>query len=127
MDYQETGLKPLSANQSYLGKKVKSKAYRMYENHMHRALRDLELPKEGNLKLTLEVYYSNKMSDIDNALKPFIDCLQQRYGFNDNRIYRLNVEKFIVPKGEETIRFLLEPYPPDNDLRKQHVPTTSHD
>lgn len=118
MNFVETGLKPLSANQSYLGKKVKSKAYRTYENHMRRVLPDLELPTEGNLQLQIEVHYSNKASDIDNCLKPFIDCLQQRYEFNDNRIYHIEVEKFIVPKGEETIRFRLIPYPHDNDLRK---------
>lgn len=118
MDFVETGLKPLSANQSYLGKKVKSKHYRKYETHMLRVLPDLELPKEGDLKLLIEVYYSNKTSDLDNALKPFIDCLQKRYDFNDSRIYHIDVEKYIVPKGDETIRFKLEPYEHTNDLRK---------
>jgi len=117
-EFIETGLKPLSANESYLGKKVKSKKYRMYESHLQRTLPDIEMP-EGLLKLTIEVYYSNKLSDVDNALKPFIDVLQKRYDFNDNRIYRLDVEKFIVPKGEEDIRFLIEPYDLEysNDLR----------
>jgi len=119
MTFIETGLKPLSANQSYLGKKVKSKAYRMYENQMRRNLPDLEMPEEGNLLIMLEVHYSNKASDIDNCLKPFIDCLQQRYEFNDNRIYDLHIVKYIVPKGEETIRFKIEPYTHSNDLRKK--------
>ncbi|QFS87605.1 Endodeoxyribonuclease RusA [Marinobacter sp. THAF39] len=118
--FVETGLKPLSANESYLGKKTKSKAYRMYESHMLRVLPDLPLEPKGKLKLTAEVYYSNKLSDLDNALKPFIDCLQKRYLFNDNRIYKLEVEKFIVEKGAETIRFRLDPYTQEGD--KDHVP-----
>ncbi|WP_172972277.1 MULTISPECIES: RusA family crossover junction endodeoxyribonuclease [unclassified Marinobacter] len=92
----------------------------MYESHMLRVLPDLPLEPKGKLKLTAEVYYSNKLSDLDNALKPFIDCLQKRYLFNDNRIYKLEVEKFIVEKGAETIRFRLDPYTQEGD--KDHVP-----
>lgn len=120
--FVETGLKPLSANESYLGQKIKSKAYRMYENHLLRVLPDIPLEPKGKLKLVAEVYYSNKLSDLDNALKPFIDCLQKRYKFNDNRIYKLEVEKFIVPKGEENIRFRLEPYTQPEDEQ----PNVSH-
>lgn len=58
------------------------------------------------------VYYSNKRSDIDNCLKPFIDVLQKRYGFDDNRIYRIRITKVIVPKGSENIAFRLLPFKP---------------
>jgi len=48
---------------------------------------------------------SNKGFDLDNSLKPFIDILQKKYGFNDNRIYSITAMKRIVPKGEEFISF----------------------
>ena len=111
-EWLHTYLKPLSANQSYCGKKVKTAAYRRYELHMVRTLPDMVIP-EGELELRIVVYYSNKMSDIDNCLKPFIDCLQKRYGFNDNKIYRLRVTKVICPKGEDNIAFRILPFTPN--------------
>lgn len=104
--------KPMSQNKAFLGRKTKSKEYRVYEGNVMELLPALDVP-EGQLKLTLDVYYSNRAADIDNCLKPFIDILQKEYGFNDNKIYKLDVEKFIVKKGEEKIEFKLEEY--DND------------
>ena len=98
--------KPMSANKAYMGRKRKTKEYRVYTENVLEKLPDLEIPS-GNLSIKLEVYYSNRRADIDNFLKPFIDIMQARYGFNDNKIYKLHVEKFIVPKGEERIAFLV--------------------
>ena len=50
---------------------------------------------------------SNAGADIDNLPKGFIDALQKKYEFNDNRIYRMVVEKEVVKKGEEFIDFEL--------------------
>ena len=101
--------KAMSINKAWLGSKRKSKEYRVYEVNVSQKLPDLEIP-EGKLLLKLNVYYSNSRADIDNCLKPFIDILQAKYGFNDCRIYRLDVEKFIVPKGEEHVEFMIEEY-----------------
>ena len=109
MKWISTHFKPLSVNEAYQGRKVKSAKYRQYENVLLNTLPDYEIP-EGNLHLRLLVSYSSKRSDIDNCLKPFIDVLQKRYDFNDNRIYRITVKKEIVPKGEEGITFNLERY-----------------
>ena len=38
-------------------------------------------------------------------LDSFIDGLQDMYGFNDSQIYKLNLSKAIVKKGEEYIKF----------------------
>lgn len=59
--------------------------------------------------MRVRVGYSNRQSDIDNCLKPFIDILQKQYGFNDNRIYSLDVTKVKTEKGEEYIAFDLLP------------------
>lgn len=100
-------IKPLSANEMYLGRKVKSYKYKTFERKILPLLPDLEVP-EGELQLTIEVGLSSKLADVDNILKPFIDCLQLKYGFNDKWIYHLVVTKEIVKKDEEYITFNLE-------------------
>jgi Holliday junction resolvase RusA-like endonuclease len=102
-------LKALSSNDMYLGRKVKSYQYKTYERKMLKLLPDQEVP-EGELQLTFEVGLSSKLADLDNTLKPFIDCLQLKYGFNDKWIYSLVASKTIVAKGEEFITFKLEEY-----------------
>lgn len=45
----------------------------------------------------------NTLFDIDNCLKPLIDVLQKKYGFNDRNINTLTVKKTVVKKGKEYI------------------------
>jgi Holliday junction resolvase RusA-like endonuclease len=104
-----SGLKPLSANDSFTGRKVKTSQYRKYETHLKRTLPDLVIP-DGLLEVRLVVYYSNKNSDLDNAVKPFLDCLCKRYGFDDRYVYRIVLTKFIVPKDQESIAFRILPH-----------------
>jgi Holliday junction resolvase RusA-like endonuclease len=111
-EWTDSKLKPLSINQAFCGKKVKTGLYRKYEAHLMRTLPSLSVPPEGPLELRVVVYYSNRGSDIDNCLKPFIDVLSKRYDFNDNRIYRLRITKAIVKKGEENIAFRILPFVP---------------
>lgn len=111
VDWTNTRLKPLSVNQAWLGRKVKSAAYRKYEEMLIKTLPDIEIP-EGALELRVVVYYSRRSSDVDNALKPFIDVLQKRYQFNDNKIYRIVITKVIVKKGQDNIAFKILPFTP---------------
>ena len=60
---------------------------------------------KGRLSLSLLIGLSSKNADLDNILKPWIDILQKKFGFNDRHIYKLNVEKVDVPKGHEFIEF----------------------
>jgi Holliday junction resolvase RusA-like endonuclease len=113
-------LKPLSANNAFCGTKVKTSRYRKYESHLIRTLPSIEIP-EGPLELRVVVYYSNRASDIDNCLKPFIDVLQKRYGFNDNRIYRIRITKVIVKKGEDNLAFRLLPFIPNSERTYDHL------
>jgi hypothetical protein len=48
---------------------------------------------------------SSKASDGDNLIKSFQDTLCETYGFNDRDIYRWDVEKLIVTKGQEYVAF----------------------
>jgi Holliday junction resolvase RusA-like endonuclease len=100
-------VKPLSANLMYNGRKVKSYKYRNYEKTLLPLLpNELEVP-EGKIHLVVKVGMSSKLSDLDNVLKPFIDCLQLKYSFNDKWIYKLTATKKDVPKVKEYIKFEL--------------------
>jgi len=103
-------IKPLSCNNAYYGRKVKTKEYREYEHKIKKLLPDIELPDKGELVLKMEVGFSSRASDLGNVEKLFTDCLQKGIGFNDNRIYRIIMDKKIVKKGEEYISFDLSPF-----------------
>lgn len=97
-------IKPLSVNQAFQGKKYKTPKYVNYERAVMFMLKKMEIP-EGKLEINYKVGYSNTQSDIDNFVKPLTDILQKKYKFNDNRIYRMNIVKEIVKKGDEFIEF----------------------
>lgn len=102
-------IKPLSVNDAYRGRRFQSKDYICYCTDLLRLLPKMVIP-EGPLQIKLVFGLSNKASDIDNPVKPFVDVLQKAYGFNDKMIYKLDVEKKIVKKGEEFIDFVLSPH-----------------
>jgi Holliday junction resolvase RusA-like endonuclease len=97
-------IKPLSSNRCWQGRRFKTQDYKDYEEELFYKLPKIKIP-EGNLRLEIEVGYSNKVADIDNFAKPFIDILQKKYSFNDNRIYELFIIKTITKKGDEFIAF----------------------
>lgn len=98
-------IKPLSVNEAWQGRRFKSPKYKLYENVILSFLPvSMKIP-ENNIKLFVEFGFSNNASDIDNCLKPFIDCLQKKYNFNDKLINELNVRKIKVSKGYEHIIF----------------------
>lgn len=105
---QILNIKPLSVNEVWQGKRFKTPAYKRYERDLMLMLPPMALPETGNLSLTLEFGFSSKAADWDNPIKPFVDVLQKKYGFNDSRIYKSVVSKRIVRKGAEFISFKLE-------------------
>lgn len=66
--------------------------------------KEIKIPKE-KIHFKAKIGYSSKGSDIDNFVKPFMDILQKKYDFNDNKIYLMTLEKTIVKKGKEFIIF----------------------
>ena len=101
-------IKPLSVNQAWKGRRHRSHLYNSYTHDILILLNDFEVP-EGELELYLKFGFSSAGSDFDNPIKPFVDCLQQRYGFNDNRIKRCVVDVEKVKKGKEFIEWNLKP------------------
>ena len=67
-------------------------------------LPDIKFNANERITLKITFGYSNKLTDIDNGLKPLIDILQKQYKFNDRYIYDLTVKKEIVKKGDEFIQ-----------------------
>ena len=102
----KVNIKPLSVNEAWQGRRFKTPKYNKYIKDMLTILPPL---KVSNNKLELEITFglSSVAADIDNPLKCFIDCLQKKYGFDDKMIYRLIVNKDIVKRGKEYIKFNL--------------------
>ena len=98
-------IKALSVNQCWRGRRFKTDKYKKYELELLMLLNPILNIPEGSLCLSVKFGLSSKLNDIDNGLKPFIDILQLKYGFNDRDIYKLEVEKIIVPKGNEFVEF----------------------
>lgn len=105
-------LKPVSANTmyEYSGSPRKSQPYLAFESNAKRMLKHkpLRLPSSGALKFTAVFGVSGKF-DLDNALKPFIDILQDVYGFDDKRIAEIHVKKVSTRRKEEFIEFDIKP------------------
>lgn len=98
-------VKPLSVNKVWQGRRFKTKVYKEYEKDLLSLLpKRVKIPEKIHIKLTFGMSVT---SDIDNPIKPFMDILTKKYDFNDNRVYRLSVEKKVVRKGEEYINFIL--------------------
>jgi Holliday junction resolvase RusA-like endonuclease len=102
-------IKPLSINKAWQGKRFKTNDYKGYEQELFYLLPKLTIPK-SKLKLKLIFGFSNKSSDLDNPIKPFVDILQKKYNFNDKRIYQMTIEKKDVYKGGEFISFELSTF-----------------
>ena len=96
---------PLSVNKAFQGRRFKTKEYDIYINNMLYLLPHIDFIPENNIKLFIEFGFSSKLSDLDNPLKPFIDCLVKKYGVDDRYITELNVRKKLVAKNMEYIIF----------------------
>jgi len=113
-------IKPLSTNKIYLGRKRKSGDYRQFERQMLEELPDdCVVPNRGALQLDFEFGVWSRASDLDNLYKSALDCLSKKYGFNDNRVYKIVGKKILVSKGNEYIKFLLRKYRGDFDMRSK--------
>ena len=101
-------IKPLSVNDAWQGQRFKTRNYQDYERRALLLLPPiLDIPA-GDLLVTLEFGFSNRASDLDNPVKPIMDILQKRYGFNDSQVVQYQLIKKIVPKGSEYIAFSIK-------------------
>lgn len=104
VDINKVDIKPLSVNQAWQGRRFKTPKYKKYESDTLMILPKIKIP-EGKLEIHYKFYFSSKLSDIDNPVKPFQDILCKKYGIDDRDIYRMSIEKHIVKKGCDCIEF----------------------
>ncbi len=97
-------IKPLSVNDAWKGRRYKTDSYKMYERDVFMLLGKMDIP-DGYLQIDLTFGFSSCASDFDNPIKPFVDCLQKKYGFNDKMIKRAVINVAMVKKGHEFIEF----------------------
>ncbi len=97
-------IKPLSLNHAYFGRRFATLELKEYKKALFYLL-PRKIAIDGKLSLSIRFGMSSKGSDIDNCVKCFMDALSEKYGFNDNRIYKLQVEKVDVKKGQEFIEW----------------------
>lgn len=101
------GIKPLSVNEAWKGRRQKTRKYQIYEKAVLISLPRMVLG-DPPYRLSYEFGFSSKGSDIDNPIKQFTDILSKKYHFNDNEIFELTARKTIVSKGSEFVAFKIE-------------------
>lgn len=103
---------PLSTNKmSGARKTFETKEYLNYRRLIAlKASGTYGISKKDKFILYVEVGYSNKRADADNCLKPLLDsivaCIDD--DFDDCQVYRIEVDKVIVKKGQEYIKVRME-------------------
>lgn len=111
---QKIPYKPISINEAYTGRRFKTDLYRAFCKGVTLMLKPQSLPAPP-YKITLIFGQSNiEFADWDGPIKNFQDVLCKKLGINDRVIYKGEVEKVKVPKGEEFIMYSLENYTPRN-------------
>ena len=102
---EKVEVKPLSVNEAWKGRRYRTDKYKDWKQNLLYLLPKSKMCFSGNLKIYVLFAFSSKASDIDNPLKPFIDTLCTKYGFNDNQIQELIVYKKVTQKNKEYIEF----------------------
>jgi len=98
-------LKALSVNKAFRGRKFKTEEYKGYEYDLNILLPKIKVPKSEKYKVFYVFGLSSKNADGDNCIKQFQDIISKKYGFNDKKIYKWDVEKVDTKKGSEFIKF----------------------
>ena len=106
--------KPLSANKMFTIKRRRTHTYNSYAKRWREVLEGNKLPEDIEdtsmmvFKLDVEVGLSSANADLDNCLKPLIDCIQENVeGFNDKKIIHLTAVRHKASRGNEWVSFKL--------------------
>ena len=89
----ELNIKPLSVNDAWKGRRFKTDLYKKYERDLLFILPKMKETIPKMIAIDFEFAFKNPKSDIDNPVKPLLDILQKKYGFDDKDIYELNIRK----------------------------------
>lgn len=94
-------IKPLSVNDAWRWRRIKSDEYIKYTSDLFILLPSRVIIPKWPLEVIYKFGLSNKNADYDNPVKPFQDVFFSKYWINDKLIFRAIVEKEIVKKWEE--------------------------
>ena len=97
-------VKPISANKMFVMRnKHKTADYLAYQNEIRDELMGTAWPFGAEqVSFFVEAGVSTRAADLDNTIKPLLDTFQNIFDeFNDNKVYHIELDKTIVPKGEE--------------------------
>ncbi len=97
-------IKPLSINEAFFGRHVKTTVCRRYEASVYALLPQMKLP-EAPYEVRYKFGFSSRGADLANPEKVFTDLLCKRYNFDDRYIFKMTLEKEITKKGNEFIEF----------------------
>jgi len=98
-------IKPISANEAWKGRRIKTNKYKAYENALMCILpASIELPLPP-FQIHYTFGFSSLSSDWDNPIKQTTDILSKKYKFNDKLIKRAIIEVEKVEKGQEFFEF----------------------
>jgi Holliday junction resolvase RusA-like endonuclease len=89
----ELKIKPLSVNEAFQGRRFKTNKYKKYESDLLLILPNRKNPMPDMIAIDLHFGFKNSLSDLDNPVKPLLDILQKKYGFDDKDIWELNIRK----------------------------------
>lgn len=106
---ERINIKPLSVNDAWKGRRYRTDQYKNWTRTFSVYSKKEEC-FPGPLSIKITFGFSSSGSDIDNPLKPLLDCLQRQKGFNDNQISELYVKKVKVSKGCEYIDYSISPF-----------------
>jgi Holliday junction resolvase RusA-like endonuclease len=114
-------VKPMSVNDAFTGRIRKSRTYRAYIKNVLKLLPQVDIPSRGKLEIKLVFGFSNSQADFDNPIKPIVDILKKKYGFDDSRIYSGTICKMLVDHGEEFIHITITKFKGDYDMRTKYA------
>ena len=106
------GLKPISTNKIYKGRRYLSAEAKKFKEdarmHLRQNFQEYNIPA-GELHMFYRFGLSRKM-DVDNCVKLFQDALCDYLGIDDSRIRTFTAQRDKVKAGQEFIEFKILPF-----------------
>lgn len=103
------GIKPLSVNGAYRGRRFKTKEHIVWEQIVTLSLPAITIP-EPPYEIHFVFGLSSTNADGDNCIKVAQDVISRKYSFNDKMIKKWIVEVEQVKKGKEFFKFQILKY-----------------
>lgn len=100
------GIKPLSVNAAYRGRRFNTKEHTVWERLVTASLPNIKIP-DPPFMIHFVFGLSSVNADGDNCIKIAQDVIAKKYKFNDKLIKKWIVEVVKIPKGKEYFQFYL--------------------